>query len=106
MANQTIDAISRAEQLLMFDENQDNPLLDDFVNDMVQDPSGIGHYGTQFPGFPLEENICNENGNFTDFPQNPTFVNSIPISIWPVPPSPYSCTCCQSLREFFHINGA
>ncbi|EPS68000.1 hypothetical protein M569_06775, partial [Genlisea aurea] len=30
----------------------------------------------------------------------------IPISAWPVTPSPYSCSCCQTLREIAHVNGA
>ncbi|KAI3468078.1 hypothetical protein Pfo_024741 [Paulownia fortunei] len=102
-----IDAISSAEQLLMFDDNPDDPLFDNFVNDMVQEPSDnvVGNCGTHFSGIGLEENICNENRNCNDFPQNPAFGNPIQIPIWPVPPSPYSCTCCQTLREFFHING-
>lgn len=102
-----IDAISRAEQLLFYDENHDDPLLNDFVNGMVEEPSGnvVGNYGTQFPGICFEENPCNENRQYTDFPQTSAFGNPIQIPLWPIPPSPHSCTCCQTLREFFHIDG-
>lgn len=31
--------------------------------------------------------------------------NPIPLAIWPVPPEPYACTCCQVLREIIHTNG-
>ncbi|KAL3655752.1 hypothetical protein CASFOL_000148 [Castilleja foliolosa] len=110
---QIMDAIANAEQLLMFDETHDDhhhhPFIDNFVNDMLQDPNdsvaGI-NYGTQFSGIRSDENTNNENSNFTGFPQIPPFGNPIRIPIWPVPPSPYSCTCCQTLREFYHTNGS
>ncbi|KAK4412667.1 hypothetical protein Salat_2913800 [Sesamum alatum] len=103
-----MDAISSAEQLLMFgDENQDDdPLLHSFVNEMAQGQgladNVLGHYGTShdLTGIPLQENTYSN-----DFPQNSAFGNPIRIPIWPVPPSPHTCTCCQSLRQFFHLNG-
>ncbi|KAL3844273.1 hypothetical protein ACJIZ3_001676 [Penstemon smallii] len=89
-----------AEQFLMLDdENHDDPLFDLYVDDL-QEPNG-----TDFSGTHLDENINNQNGNFNIFPENPGFGNPIQIPIWPVQPSPHSCTCCQTLREFFHING-
>ncbi|KAL6523957.1 hypothetical protein OROMI_031052 [Orobanche minor] len=103
---QFIDAITSAEQLLMFDENHDDnhhPLLDNFVDDILQEPNG--NYGSHFSGTRLEEINSDEHMNFTDFPQNSAFGNPIQIPMWPVPPSPHSCTCCQTLREFYHTNG-
>ncbi|XP_011081629.1 uncharacterized protein LOC105164634 isoform X1 [Sesamum indicum] len=104
-----MDAISSAEQLLMFDENQDDdPLFHSFVDEMVQEPAlnVLGNYGTtDLTGNPLEENTFDQNRNSNDFPQNPAFGNLIRIPIWPVPPSPHTCTCCQTLREIFHVNG-
>ncbi|KAK6119684.1 hypothetical protein DH2020_046573 [Rehmannia glutinosa] len=104
-----IDAISSAEQLLMFDENHDidHTLFDNFVNDIVQEEptdNAGGYFGTNFSGIHLGGNISNENRN-PNFPQSSAFGNPIQIPTWPVPPSPRSCTCCQTLREFFHING-
>ncbi|KAL0311834.1 UNVERIFIED_CONTAM: hypothetical protein Sradi_5582700 [Sesamum radiatum] len=104
-----MDAISSAEQLLMFDENEDDdPLFHSFVDEMVQEPAVnvLGYHGTSDPtGIPLEENTFDQNRNSNDFPQNSAFGNPIRIPIWPVPPSPHTCTCCQTLREFFHVNG-
>ncbi|XP_024930473.3 uncharacterized protein LOC112491998 [Ziziphus jujuba] len=28
-----------------------------------------------------------------------------PLSIWPVPPVPFNCSCCQVLREIIHVHG-
>ncbi|KAK4388707.1 protein NLP1 [Sesamum angolense] len=104
-----MDAISSAEQLLMFDENQDDdPLFHSFVDEMVQEPAlnVLGNYGTSdLTEIPLEENTFDQNRNSNDFPKNSAFGNPIRIPIWPVPPSPHTCTCCQTLREFFHVNG-
>ncbi|KAL0330660.1 UNVERIFIED_CONTAM: protein NLP1 [Sesamum angustifolium] len=104
-----MDAISSAEQLLMFDENQDDdPLFHSFVDEMVQKPAlnVLGNYGTSdLTGIPLEENTFDQNRNSNDFPHNSAFGNPIRIPIWPVPPSPHTCSCCQTLREFFHVNG-
>ncbi|KAH6804720.1 hypothetical protein C2S51_032967 [Perilla frutescens var. frutescens] len=61
----------------------------------------VGNHETYFP------KMCNgyETTPFTDLPQPSEFGNPIRIPAWPVPPSPHSCSCCQTLREFFHVNG-
>ncbi|KAL8063144.1 hypothetical protein ABFX02_01G008700 [Erythranthe guttata] len=104
-----IAAISSAEQLLMSDEIPDDPLLNSLANNMMQaHHSYDGNHGTHFSGISFDENICinnNENNNFMDLPLNSNFGNPIQIPIWPPPPSPYSCTCCQTLRQIFHTNG-
>ncbi|CAA0838037.1 Unknown protein [Striga hermonthica] len=109
----TADAIESAEQFLMLDENPvdcHDPLIDDFLNDVLRDPNEdtAGEYGARFSGAGLERNVNGgESGNFPDFARNNWAPeNPVRIPIWPVPPSPYSCTCCQTLREFIHTNGA
>ncbi|KAL8497145.1 hypothetical protein ACS0TY_020722 [Phlomoides rotata] len=108
MADQYLTcAISSAEQFLMQDENHDHPLLDDFVNEMVEELGGGGNNVTLFPD---EENLCddhdqNQNTEYSNFPQFSEFGNPIRIPIWPIPPSPHCCTGCQTLREIFHVNG-
>ncbi|EYU20313.1 hypothetical protein MIMGU_mgv11b015009mg, partial [Erythranthe guttata] len=104
-----IAAISSAEQLLMSDEIPDDTLQNSLANNMMQaHHSYDGNHGTHFSGISFDENICinnNENNNFMDLPLNSNFGNPIQIPIWPPPPSPYSCTCCQTLRQIFHTNG-
>lgn len=101
--------ISSAEQLLCDDNNEemrgDNSLLDDVVNGMIEEMSGdvAGNHGAKFPQ--LWENVCNETAEFADLPPPQAFGNPTRIPVWPVPPSPYSCSCCQTLREIFHVNG-
>ncbi|CAA0841916.1 Unknown protein [Striga hermonthica] len=89
------------------DQNQHQSLLDDFVSDMLRDPDEdpAGEYGT---GAHLGENFDGGgSGDFTDFAQQSrAFGNPVRIPTWPVVPSPYSCTCCQTLREFIYANGA
>jgi len=31
--------------------------------------------------------------------------NMRPLSVWPVAPIPYNCSCCQVLREIIYTNG-
>lgn len=33
------------------------------------------------------------------------FGNPIQLSTWPMQVSPYTCSCCQTLREISHTNG-
>lgn len=101
MADQ--DLISNAEQLLMFDDNNENPLLDDLVNGMVEELGGNVAGNNQFPALLRNDD---QNTEYTNFPQFSEFGNPIPIPIWPIPPSPYTCTCCQTLREISHVNGS
>lgn len=102
---ETFDAISSAEQFLMFEGNNDDPLFDSFLNNMANDPEN-GYCETNLSGFYLEENRHDENtGTCNFFQENSDHMNLMPIPISPVPPSTHSCLCCQTLREIFHING-
>ncbi|CAI9095904.1 OLC1v1031939C2 [Oldenlandia corymbosa var. corymbosa] len=76
------------------------------VNDPIWDPnfwnflndSTIVHQGGHFSG--------NDGGNCYDNPQGGAdFGNPITLPIWPILPSPYSCSGCQTLREIIHTNG-
>ncbi|PSR93612.1 hypothetical protein CEY00_Acc28226 [Actinidia chinensis var. chinensis] len=42
-----------------------------------------------------------------EFPQPGNLECGTPVQVpnWPVPPVPYSCSCCQVLREITHTNG-
>ncbi|XP_073042548.1 uncharacterized protein [Primulina eburnea] len=92
----TYDAISSAEHLLVFDENYDDRLFD-----TVHIDNAVPFSGTTGRMFNFQENNNDRDGiHCNDFNQNP-----MQLSIWPLPPSPYTCTCCQTLREFFHTNG-
>ena len=57
------------------------------------------------------ERIIGQGNNSSDFsgampPQASSgFGNPMQLSVWPVPPSPYNCSCCHILREIIHING-
>ncbi|OWM63337.1 hypothetical protein CDL15_Pgr022082 [Punica granatum] len=41
----------------------------------------------------------------SSYAENLIVKNAKPLSIWPEPPSPYSCSCCHLLREMVHSNG-
>ncbi|XP_057799781.1 uncharacterized protein LOC131015414 [Salvia miltiorrhiza] len=104
-------AISSVEQLLFLDDDdggRGNPLLDDVVNGMIEEMSGDANYGTNSPQFcSVHENaVSNQTAQFADIPPPPAFGNPMRVPVWPVPPSPYSCSCCQTLREIFHVNGS
>lgn len=80
-------------------EDPNDPFVDPFIwenfdndDDLQADPSSIG----------VETN-GQEGENFNL--EKPSFGNPIQLSIWPVPPEPYTCTCCQVLREIIHTNG-
>ncbi|KAK7283170.1 hypothetical protein RIF29_12526 [Crotalaria pallida] len=46
------------------------------------------------------------NWNFGFGSQNfMTNMEVMPLAYWPEPPVPFTCTCCQVLREFIHTNG-
>ncbi|KZV50165.1 hypothetical protein F511_21926 [Dorcoceras hygrometricum] len=104
---ETTDAISSAEQFLMFEGDNDGPLFDPFVYNLVNDPRENGYTETDFPGFYLEENRHDENTgkNCGSFPENSDNLNLMPIPMSPVPSSTHSCISCHTLREIFHING-
>lgn len=58
-------------------------------------PSGIGCEMGNPPGANLETpNACDD------------YACTKPLSVWPVPPLPFNCSCCQVLREIIHINGS
>ncbi|KAL1552317.1 hypothetical protein AAHA92_13128 [Salvia divinorum] len=98
-------AMSTAEELLFFDEIND----DDVVNGMIEELSGditAGNQSADSPQFfAVNENSSNETAEFAGFPPPPAFGNPARIPVWPAPPSPYSCSCCQTLRDIFHVNG-
>ncbi|KAF7153329.1 hypothetical protein RHSIM_Rhsim01G0109000 [Rhododendron simsii] len=33
------------------------------------------------------------------------FGNPVPLPVWPAPPVPFTCSCCQVLREIIHTKG-
>ncbi|XP_073053934.1 uncharacterized protein [Primulina eburnea] len=102
---ETFDAISNAEQFLMSEGDNDDPLFDSFLNNTANDPEN-GYYETNFSEFYLEENRQDQNmGNCSYFQEHSDHMNPMPIPICPVPSSTHSCICCQTLREIFHING-
>lgn len=96
------------EQLLYCDDDDrrdDDPLLDDVVNGMMEEMGGAAA-GNQFPDIRfVDVNASDETTQFGDTPPPPAFGNPTRIPVWPVPATPYSCSCCQTLREFCHVNG-
>lgn len=73
----------------------ENILLDENVNQFGQGTSQAGPSG----GVNDQSNE-HLSGNFN--PENLNFGNPIQLLQWPVPPEPYTCSCCQVLREIIH----
>ncbi|KAA8531166.1 hypothetical protein F0562_005920 [Nyssa sinensis] len=78
---------------------ENDPLMDPFVWGMYEHSIGSLQVGPS--EIRCETNTEEENLR----PQNSEFGNPMQLSIWPVPPVPFSCTCCQVLREITHTNG-
>ncbi|XP_047971864.1 uncharacterized protein LOC125214764 [Salvia hispanica] len=100
-----------AEQLQFLDEinydGADNPSLDDLIDGMLEDLSGGGNQSTDDSPqlHSANENSSHGSAQFAGFPPQPVFGNPVRIPVWPVPPAPHSCSCCQTLRDIFHVNG-
>ncbi|KAI7987653.1 Protein NLP7 [Camellia lanceoleosa] len=125
------DDIPSLENFLMFDENPNlglavvepnsfNQTIIQSANDITEandplaDPIIWGNYypttatatASNSQAGPSE--FCGETSRRQEIPQPPQnleFGNPVQLPIWPVPPVPYSCTCCQVLREIIHTNG-
>ncbi|KAJ4950502.1 hypothetical protein NE237_027334 [Protea cynaroides] len=50
------------------------------------------------------DNLVNEDEDNTQH-TNTDFVNTMPLAVWPPLPVPFSCSCCQVLREIIYCNG-
>lgn len=110
-SNDPIGDTSMAGELSIFVDGNDvydldSLLKDPFVRGVMDECNGnvAGNSEAGPSGVHVEENI-HENEYSNDVPQGSILRNPMKISVWPVLPSPYCCTCCQSLREFFHIKG-
>ncbi|XP_057739101.1 uncharacterized protein LOC130956088 isoform X1 [Arachis stenosperma] len=69
---------------------------------MIQDNNSVGGTGgNNFESIPLLQ-VHSEEGLSHDFNND---VNTITLSHWPLPPVPFSCSCCSILREIVHTNG-
>ncbi|KAL7001751.1 hypothetical protein U1Q18_002899 [Sarracenia purpurea var. burkii] len=49
--------------------------------------------------------ISNNGHEIPQQPQSSDFGSPLQLSVWPVPPVPFTCSCCQVLREITHTNG-
>lgn len=84
IANDTIDPL-------------DDPVIRDFYNERNAGTSQAGFFGLSgVMNNPTEKNMGTESLNFE---------NSMPLSVWPIEPVPFGCSCCQVLREIVHTNG-
>lgn len=86
----------------------DDPLSDPFIWEVLNRESSEGNVA---PGnCDTGPSGIKGNNNLSDFdcdmPQASSgFGNPVQLSVWPVPASPYNCSCCHVLREIIHING-
>ncbi|CAL5439609.1 unnamed protein product [Camellia sinensis] len=123
------DDIPSLENFLMFDENPNLGLAvvepNSFNQTIIQSSNDIAEandpladpiiWGNYYPTTATASNsqagpseFCGETSRRQEIPQPPQnleFGNPVQLPIWPVPPVPYSCTCCQVLREIIHTNG-
>ncbi|CAK9158052.1 unnamed protein product [Ilex paraguariensis] len=79
----------------------DDPLVDPFVWEVLNDSDGNNSQAGPSDIHGQRTGHDRENSN----PENLGFGNPVPLSIWPVSPVPYACSCCQVLREIIHTNG-
>ncbi|CAK9188093.1 unnamed protein product, partial [Ilex paraguariensis] len=78
----------------------DDPLVDPFVWDVLNDSDVNSSQAG--PSEIHGERIGHDRENSN--PENLGIGNPVPLSIWPVSPVPYACSCCQVLREITHTN--
>ncbi|GFZ15570.1 hypothetical protein Acr_24g0017600 [Actinidia rufa] len=121
------DDIPIAGNILMVDENLDvglelplkepNSFTDSIpqsgdgiaeANDPISDPVFWGMFDSSpsdSQAGPSE--FRNGTSHRQEFPQPGNLECGTPVRVmtWPVPPVPYSCSCCQVLREITHTNG-
>lgn len=90
-----------------------NDAIEEVVDHPIEDPT-LWNFGNEFDygsGSKVSLEACptglinGEMGNLETQNNNPSNVYTEPLSIWPLPPAPYYCSCCQVLREIIHING-
>ncbi|KAM7507459.1 hypothetical protein LguiA_017912 [Lonicera macranthoides] len=79
----------------------DDPLIDPFLRDLCSHEAG--------PSRMQEETNGQEREGRSDYTYNTqgyqNMGSPIQLSMWPLPAMPYTCTCCQVLREITHTNG-
>lgn len=78
-----------------------DPLIDPFIWDLCSHEDG--------PSRMQEETNGQEREGCSDYKYNTQCYRNmgspIQLSMWPLPAVPYTCTCCQVLREITHTNG-
>lgn len=81
-------------------DNTIDPFKDSFAWELCDDSNGDNPQLT-----PMEVHGETSSQAETSQQQIPSFENSVPLPVWPLPPVPYGCSCCQILREIIHTNG-
>ncbi|GAA0173491.1 hypothetical protein Leryth_000722 [Lithospermum erythrorhizon] len=78
-----------------------DPVIWSFLNESPHTPFDIAG-----PSYCGGETSGHGGSNVnTDVPQSSDYGRPMPVPVWPIPPSPYNCSCCQTLREIIHTNG-
>ncbi|RVW52342.1 Protein NLP3 [Vitis vinifera] len=81
-------------------DNTIDPFKDSFAWELCDDSNGDNPQLT-----PMEVHGETSSQAETSQQQIPSSENSVPLPVWPLPPVPYGCSCCQILREIIHTNG-
>lgn len=100
----SVPLLNDGVQEVVVDHPLDDPTLWNFRNGLDNGGGGGGLSEAGPPGM-----SHGQMGNFLpaadDFSEAQNHVYTKPLSLWPLPPVPYCCSCCQVLREIIHING-
>ncbi|XP_071726936.1 uncharacterized protein [Rutidosis leptorrhynchoides] len=111
-----LEQLQAYEQYLLQDENNSPPLnhIDVPSSSRPNPPivqSQVDGTRNAHPGDPIVDPFINNEMFEDDFQTNPSTrssnygKNAIQLSTWPLQVSPYTCSCCQVLREISHTNG-
>lgn len=108
--------ISLFDDILMLDEIPslnlaDSPLLTQPDNPVPVNPVGTGTLHStatastsqEVPNSEFRGETSHQRGVLQ--PDISGFGNPVPLPVWPAPPVPFTCSCCQVLREIIHTKG-